>query len=101
MGRFGIKTHLAAEVFTTSHFIPGTMNTLCKFAAGLALSGLCLTAYAQTTPMPQDRPMPEGKMADGKMKEGKMHGKMHKEKMGEGKMMKKDKMKGDKMAPKM
>jgi hypothetical protein len=99
MGGLKIKAHLAAEVLI--HLTPSTMNTFCKLAAGLALSGLCLTAHAQTTPMPQDRPMPEGKMADGKMKEGKMKGKMHKDKMGTGKMTKKEKMKGDKMEPKM
>lgn len=71
------------------------MNTFSKLVAGLALSGLCLTAYAQITPVPQDRPMADGKMMDGKMKEGKMHGKMHKDEVSE------EKMKGDKMAPKM
>jgi pentapeptide MXKDX repeat protein len=50
----------------------------------------CLTAYAQTTPMPQDR-----SAADVKMKDGKMKDKMHKGKT------KKDKMKGDKRVPKM
>ena len=63
-------------------------NTL-KLAAGLALSGLFLTAHAQTTPMKEAKmEKKEGKM-DAKMekKEGKMmHGKMHKEKMAGEKM---------------
>ena len=78
------------------------MKNIGKLTAAFALSGLFLAAHAQTTPMPQDRPAPDGKMMDGKMKGDKMKGgKMHKGKMGEGKMMKKDKMAGDKMDQKM
>ncbi len=75
------------------------MKNICKIAAGLALSGLFLTAHAQTTPMPQDRPSTDGKMMDGKMKDGKMKGKDGK--MKDGKMKGKDKMADDKMKTKM
>ena len=77
------------------------MKNTFKLVAGLALSGLFLTAHAQTTP-PATGSMPaqDGKMMDGKMKDGKMKGgKMHKDKM-DGKM-KKDKMSDDKMKSKM
>jgi pentapeptide MXKDX repeat protein len=90
MGSPRIKAHLAAEVLINSFFIFSTRKTICKPTAGLALLGLCLTAYAQTTPMP------ERKVADGKMKADKMY----KDKVGEGKMAKKESMEGDKMAPK-
>jgi hypothetical protein len=65
------------------------MKTTLKLAAGLALSALCFTAQAQTTPMKESKmEKKEGKM-EAKMdkKEGKMmHGKMHKEKMAGEKM---------------
>ena len=71
-------------------------NTL-KLVAGLALSGLFLTAHAQTTPTTM--PAQDGKMMDGKMKDGKMKGgKMQKEKMGK---MHKEKMADEKMKTKM
>lgn len=77
------------------------MKNACKLVAGLALASLSLTAYAQTTPMPQDRPTTDGQMMDKKMHDGKMKGKMKKDKMGDGKMMKKDKMAGEKTKTKM
>ncbi len=77
------------------------MKSACKLVAGLALSGLFLTAQAQTAPMPQDRPSTDGQMMDKKMKDGKMSGKMKKDKMHGGKMMKRDKMADDKMKTKM
>ncbi|MGI4761714.1 MAG: hypothetical protein ACRYF0_13475 [Janthinobacterium lividum] len=62
-------------------------NTL-KLVAGLALSGLFLTAHAQTTPMKESKmEKKEGKM-EAKMnkKEGKMEGKKQKTKMDGEKM---------------
>jgi hypothetical protein len=63
-------------------------NTL-KLAASLALSGLFLTAHAQTTPMKEGKmEKKEAKMEkkEDKMMEGKKHGKMYKEKMAGEKM---------------
>jgi hypothetical protein len=62
------------------------MNTIGKLVADLALSGLGLTTYAQTTPMAQDCAM-----ADGTVKDVKMKDKTRKGKIGDGKMIKKRK----------
>ena len=77
------------------------MNTPLKFAAALALVGLCLSANAQ-----EGEKMAPKKDAKMEKKEGKMmkhdgmkhEGKMEKK---DGKMMKDDKMEGDKMKSKM
>ncbi len=77
------------------------MKNACKLVAGLALASFSLTAYAQTTPQPQDRPSTDAQMMDKKMHDGKMKGKMKKDKMGDGKMMKKENMAGEKTKTKM